>query len=96
MIVAPTVTTIDICHVLIMLKAQCLIPYFTVSVNHKTTTSGSSTAQPPWSDLYTYARTELDKYHIVICELIDASCANIPAAEILLEVCCQFCHTALY
>ena len=27
---------------------------------------------------------------------VDASCANIPAAEILLAACCQFCHTALY
>ena len=27
---------------------------------------------------------------------VDASWANIPAAEILSAVCCQFCHTALY
>ena len=27
---------------------------------------------------------------------VDASCVNIPAAEILLAVCYQFCHNALY
>ena len=27
---------------------------------------------------------------------VDASCANIPVAEILLAVYCQPCHTALY
>ena len=54
-----------------------------------------ATAPPPWSNLYTFAHTELDEYHTIILRVV-ASCANIPAAEILQAICCQFCHTALY
>ena len=97
MIVAPTVTTIDIRHVLfVMLKHNVWYHILLFSKPQlRTATTGSSTAPLPWSNLYTYAHTELDEYYIIILGVV-ANCANIPLAEILQVTYCQFCHNALY
>ena len=55
-------------------KAQCLIPYILLfsKPQPQTTTTGSSTAPPPWSNLYIYVHTELDEHHTIVCKSLPA------------------------
>ena len=88
MIVAPTVTTIDIRHVLfVMLKHNVWYHILLFSKPQlRTATTGSYTAPPPWSSLYTYAHTELDEYHTIIvncCQLCEYFRYRDPASHLL-------------
>ena len=55
-------------------EAHCLIPYILLSSKPQLqiATTGNSTAPPPWSDLYTYAHTELDENHTIERETLPA------------------------
>ena len=67
--------------------AQCLIPNLIVLANRNCYRSlGSSAAPPPWSNLYTYTRTELDENHIITaswCRLCKHSCCRDPVSRLL-------------
>ena len=51
-----------------------------------TATLGSSSALPPWSNLYTYTRNEMDENHTIIaswCQLCEYSCCRDPVSRLL-------------
>ena len=63
--------------------------YCSVNRNYGQLHSATATEYP-----YTYAHTELDEHHAIVCESLP-SCMNSPAAEILYAIHRQFCYIAL-
>ena len=67
-------------------KPYCFSKPQTTARVTDTATLGSSTALPPWSNLYTYARTELDEHHTIIaswCQLCEYSRCRNPVSRLL-------------
>ena len=67
-------------------KPYCFSKPQTTARATATATLGSSTVLPPWSNLYIYARTELDESHIIIaswCQLCEYFCCRDPVSRLL-------------